>query len=121
MAKSTKRRVRVRQKECNACMSCQAYCSTAKEEVCSPTRARVRIQLDPFDANHRINICRQCEKAACVEACPEDAIALSADGTRVAFAWTGIAGETDGIWVKQRISETPLRLSDGPGRAAWPT
>lgn len=46
--------------------------------------------------------------------------ALSADGTRVAFAWTGPAGDAEGVWVKQRNSETPLRLSEGPGRAAWP-
>lgn len=46
--------------------------------------------------------------------------ALSADGTRVAFAWSGSGGEQEGIWVKQRNSETPLRLSEGPGRAAWP-
>ena len=46
--------------------------------------------------------------------------ALSADGARVAFAWSGPDGDAEGIWVKQRNSETPLRLSEGPGRAAWP-
>lgn len=81
MMKIKKRRVRVRQKECNGCMSCQVYCSTAKEGFCSPMHSRVRVQLDPFDAQHRISICRQCEKAACVEACPEKAIVPSADGT----------------------------------------
>ena len=74
-------RLRIRQRLCNACMSCQVYCATAKEQVCAPTRARVRIQLDPFGARHRIHICRQCEKAACVEACPEGAIVLSDDGS----------------------------------------
>ena len=81
MTKSKRRRVRVRQKECNGCMSCQAYCSMVKEGICSPTLSRVRIQLDPFDARHRIAMCRQCEKAACAEACPEKAINLSDDGT----------------------------------------
>ena len=46
--------------------------------------------------------------------------ALSADGTRVAFAWSGPDGDAEGIWIKQRNSETPLRLSEGPGRALWP-
>ncbi len=46
--------------------------------------------------------------------------ALSADGTRVAFAWSGPAGERTAIHIKQRNSETPLRLSDEPGWAAWP-
>jgi len=46
--------------------------------------------------------------------------ALSADGTRVAFVWDGPDGGAEGVWVKQRNSETPLQLSGGPGRAAWP-
>ncbi len=47
--------------------------------------------------------------------------ALSADGTRVAFAWSGLGGERTAIHIKQRNSETPLQLSDEPGWAAWPT
>jgi len=46
--------------------------------------------------------------------------ALSGDGTRVAFAWSGSGGERSAIHLKQRNSETPLRLSDEPGWAAWP-
>ncbi|MFN2370548.1 MAG: winged helix-turn-helix domain-containing protein [Candidatus Krumholzibacteriia bacterium] len=46
--------------------------------------------------------------------------AVTADGLRVAFAWAGPEGDAEGIWVKQRNSETPLRLSGGPGVAAWP-
>jgi Tol biopolymer transport system component/DNA-binding winged helix-turn-helix (wHTH) protein len=47
--------------------------------------------------------------------------ALTADGTRVAFAWAGSDGDGEGIWVKQRNSETPLRLSRGPGLPSWPS
>ena len=47
--------------------------------------------------------------------------ALTADGSRVAFAWAGPEGDAEGIWIKQRNSESPLRLSEGPGLAAWPT
>lgn len=47
--------------------------------------------------------------------------ALSADGTRVAFAWAGFAGDTTSIYIKQRNSESPLQLSREPGWAAWPT
>ncbi len=46
--------------------------------------------------------------------------AVTADGLRVAFAWAGPEGDQEGIWVKQRNAETPLRLSRGPGLAAWP-
>ncbi len=46
--------------------------------------------------------------------------ALSPDGMRVAFAWSGPDDEHAAIHVKQRNSESLLRLSDEPGWAAWP-
>jgi len=46
--------------------------------------------------------------------------ALSPDGTRVAFVWTGPEGSHADLWVKQRNSETPLRLTDDPAWVAWP-
>lgn len=46
--------------------------------------------------------------------------ALSPDGTRVAFAWSGPEEEHTSIYIKQRNSESPLRLSEEPGWAAWP-
>lgn len=46
--------------------------------------------------------------------------ALSPDGTRVAFAWSGPHGDQPGIYIKQRNSETALRLTAEPGWPAWP-
>lgn len=46
--------------------------------------------------------------------------AFDADGLRVAFVWTGPDDGPPSVWIKQRDSETPLRLSDAPGWAAWP-
>jgi Tol biopolymer transport system component/DNA-binding winged helix-turn-helix (wHTH) protein len=46
--------------------------------------------------------------------------ALSSDGARVAFAWSGPDGRSPGIYVKQRNSETALRLTAEPGWPAWP-
>ncbi|MBK8167514.1 MAG: PD40 domain-containing protein [bacterium] len=46
--------------------------------------------------------------------------ALAPDGTRVAFAWSGPGGDAPGIYVKQRNSETALRLTAEPGWPAWP-
>lgn len=46
---------------------------------------------------------------------------LSPDGTRVAFVWRGMEGEeAPGLYVKQRNSETPLRLTPDEGWVAWP-
>ena len=76
-----KPRLRVMQKACNGCMSCQVYCATARAHICAPLCARVRIQLDPFEGRHRIHLCRQCKPAACADVCPEGAITLSEDGS----------------------------------------
>jgi len=46
--------------------------------------------------------------------------ALSPDGTRVAFAWAGSDRDNIDIYIKQRNSESTLRLTDDPGWAAWP-
>ena len=81
MTRQTRPTLRVRQKLCNGCLSCQAYCSTSKTGVSAPAHSRVRVTLDPFGARHKIAVCRQCKDAACAEACPRDAIQLSEDGT----------------------------------------
>jgi Tol biopolymer transport system component/DNA-binding winged helix-turn-helix (wHTH) protein len=53
---------------------------------------------------------------------PEIAPAISADGTRVAFAWNGGPGvDNYDIYVKQRNTETPLRLTDDPAPESFPT
>lgn len=46
--------------------------------------------------------------------------ALSPDGLRVAFAWNGPDGQSPGIYIKQRNSETALRVTGEPGWPAWP-
>jgi len=47
--------------------------------------------------------------------------ALSEDGTRVAFVWSGPEDKSTDIYVKQRNSETLLRLTASSGWVAWPT
>jgi Fe-S-cluster-containing dehydrogenase component len=44
------------------------------EAYASLSAARVHVQLNPFDSAHTIILCRQCTKAACVDACAEGAI-----------------------------------------------
>lgn len=47
--------------------------------------------------------------------------ALSADGSRLAFAWGGQDGQDVQLYLKQRQGATTLRLTDLPGWIAWPT
>ncbi|MGD9546811.1 MAG: winged helix-turn-helix domain-containing protein [Candidatus Krumholzibacteriia bacterium] len=48
--------------------------------------------------------------------------ALSPDGLRVAFAWSGpeTEGPSTSLFIKQQNSETPLQLTDAEGWVAWP-
>jgi Tol biopolymer transport system component/DNA-binding winged helix-turn-helix (wHTH) protein len=46
--------------------------------------------------------------------------AISPDGTRVAFAWDGGHGTGRDIYVKQRNTESPLRLTDHPEDEDFP-
>ncbi|MEN8008280.1 MAG: winged helix-turn-helix domain-containing protein [Candidatus Krumholzibacteriota bacterium] len=46
--------------------------------------------------------------------------ALSPDGTQVAFTWAGPDQDNVDIYIKQRNSESTLRLTEEAGWAAWP-
>ena len=80
MEKSQTVRIKVREQDCHGCLSCMTVCSMVNESFASLTGARVQVELSPFGGVHRIAICRQCAQAACVKACPEDAITRHADG-----------------------------------------
>jgi len=73
-------RIKVRQQECNGCLSCMTVCSTVNEAYASLSGARVQVELSPFEGAPKITICRQCAKAACIEECPTGAIARDDDG-----------------------------------------
>ncbi len=46
--------------------------------------------------------------------------AVSPDGTRVAFVWDGGEGKSFDLYVKQRDTETPLRLTEGEESVRFP-
>ena len=61
---------------CRACRVCEVMCSIAHEGAARPALARVRITFDEFDDEHPISgsVCFQCADAACIEACPKEAM-----------------------------------------------
>jgi len=67
-------RIKVNRSVCSGCLSCMTICSMVNEAYASLSGARVQVELAPFGGAHQIAICRQCTKAACVEACSEGAI-----------------------------------------------
>ena len=73
-------RIKVDRHVCSGCLSCMTTCSMINEGYASLAAARVRVNLSPFEGTHRIIVCQQCVKAACVTACSEQAISRDPDG-----------------------------------------
>lgn len=58
-------------------------CSMVNEGYASLSAARVQVTLSPFGGTHTVAVCRQCPRAFCAEACPQEAICQCQDGTLV--------------------------------------
>ena len=65
---------------CRDCQACVLGCSLYHESVCSPARARLVVAKDMARFEFDIRICRHCEDAACLAACPADAMCLDGGG-----------------------------------------
>lgn len=65
---------------CTGCNRCTLICSALKEGVFQPERARVKISNFPLRGYSVPNVCFQCPKASCLEACPTKALYRSDKG-----------------------------------------
>ena len=66
---------------CTGCRCCELACSGRHENEFAPARARVQIRSSREKHASFIDVCTQCAEEACVDACPEGAIARDpADG-----------------------------------------
>ncbi len=59
---------------CHGCQSCLVACSLVHEGQVIPSRARLKLDFDPFNGEHTLHYCRQCRRAPCAAACPRGAI-----------------------------------------------
>jgi len=67
------RSVMVEYKACTGCRTCEMICSLKNEGVIAPSLSRIRVYCYPPGLDIP-TVCVQCLKAACVDACPQNAI-----------------------------------------------
>jgi len=63
---------------CTSCQACELACSFAHEEEFNPERARLSVMFWDHEAHSVPVMCLQCEEAACLAACPAQAISEDA-------------------------------------------
>jgi TPP-dependent indolepyruvate ferredoxin oxidoreductase alpha subunit len=65
-------------KKCNGCVVCEYACSMEKEGTFNPVKSRIKaVRLDTL--RNMALVCRGCEDAPCVSACPKDALRQSTE------------------------------------------
>ena len=67
-------RIHWEKEKCTTCMSCMVVCAERHTGMSAPSRSRIRILVDLMGTDYTAEYCRQCKKAPCVAACPEEAI-----------------------------------------------
>jgi carbon-monoxide dehydrogenase iron sulfur subunit len=76
-----KNQIKIMAEKCSGCRVCQLMCSmTHHKGAFNPRWATIRVEIDrnidldtPVSMIDTPHVCRQCEPAPCVEACPEAA------------------------------------------------
>ncbi|MFQ5892544.1 MAG: 4Fe-4S dicluster domain-containing protein, partial [Candidatus Methanofastidiosia archaeon] len=66
-------RIRVFKEKCTGCMQCSLACSLTKFGECNPKKSAIYVHRDEFEREEFPQVCRQCKKPFCVEACELDA------------------------------------------------
>jgi len=73
-------RLRVVPERCTGCISCMLACSVAKTGAFSLDEARIRVDRNPHEGLFTPSVCRQCDEAWCVQACPVSALTRDEGG-----------------------------------------
>lgn|GEM_PF-107717 len=74
------RRLVVDPSKCVGCRYCELWCSYKHEGVFSPSFSRIIVVKDDRIGLDYPIVCRMCDPAPCIEACPNDALTRGEDG-----------------------------------------
>ncbi len=64
---------------CTGCRNCEMACSVYHVQACNPAKSAVRVVKREREGLNVPIVCQQCEKAACADICPVQAISRDAD------------------------------------------
>ena len=67
--------------KCTACRLCEFACSTHHFGEINPARSRIKVTIVSKDFFYYPNVCLQCGKAPCIEACPQEEALLRNEAT----------------------------------------
>ncbi|MBU0492885.1 MAG: 4Fe-4S dicluster domain-containing protein [Chloroflexi bacterium] len=68
------KRILVYENVCSGCRACQVACMAHHERRFGTATARLRVTKVEHEGIDRPHICRQCQPAPCVDACPSQAL-----------------------------------------------
>ena len=72
------KRIAVDKAKCSGCRLCEIVCSDAHYEYYDPRMARLRVPIT-YPLPSAPNVCRQCPKPRCVEACQTKALKIGSE------------------------------------------
>ncbi len=64
--------IEVNLQRCTACRLCEFACSTHHFDEVNPAKSRIKVSIVAKDFFYYPNVCQQCGKVPCVEACPQE-------------------------------------------------
>ena len=73
--------IEVNLEKCTACRLCEFACSTHNFGEINPAKSRIKVTIVAKDFFYYPNVCQQCGKAPCVEACPQENALIRSEKT----------------------------------------
>jgi len=73
----TRKKLTIKDNLCIGCRQCELSCSLYHEGQFNPSLARIRVVYDRQANTYSPNVCRNCTRPKCLEACSAGALALN--------------------------------------------
>ena len=78
-------KLHVEPQNCTGCKSCMLICSFAHTDAFSYEDSRIRVEKNEYRGESTPVVCRNCDEAPCIDACPVEAVQRDPVTARVAL------------------------------------